>query len=66
MLAYPPMSGLRNDNIHHLQCWQFHQNNLTSPQNLLSIRIRAVSPEPSLFALMKYGSRRRVRPESDI
>ena len=26
-----------------------------------SLRIRAVSPEPSLFAHMKYGSRRRVR-----
>ena len=28
-----------------------------------SLRIRAVSPEPSLFAHMKYGSRRKVRPE---
>ena len=28
-----------------------------------SMRIRAVSPEPSLFAHMKYGSRRRVRPK---
>ena len=27
-----------------------------------SLRIRAVSPEPSLFAHMKYGSRRRLRP----
>ena len=27
-----------------------------------SLRIRAVSPEPSLFAHMKYGSRWRVRP----
>ena len=27
-----------------------------------SLRIRALSPEPSLFANMKYGSRRRVRP----
>ena len=26
------------------------------------LRIRAFSPEPSLFAHMKYGSRRRVRP----
>ena len=26
-----------------------------------SLRIRAVSPEPSLFAHNKYGSRRRVR-----
>ena len=25
-----------------------------------SLRIRAVSPEPSLFAHMKYGSRRKV------
>ena len=28
-----------------------------------SLRIRAVSPEPSMFAHMKYGSRRRVRPK---
>ena len=28
-----------------------------------SLRIRAVSPEPSLFAHMKYGSRRRVQPK---
>ena len=28
-----------------------------------SLRIRAVSPEPSLFAHMKYGSRRRFRPK---
>ena len=27
----------------------------------VSLRIRVVSPEPSLFAHMKYGSRRRVR-----
>ena len=28
-----------------------------------SLRIRAVSLEPSLFAHMKYGSRRRVQPK---
>ena len=28
-----------------------------------SLRIRAVSPEPSLFANIKYGNRRRVRPK---
>ena len=28
-----------------------------------SLRICAVSPEPSLIALIKYGSRRRVRPK---
>ena len=28
-----------------------------------SLRIRAVSPEPSLFARMKYGKRQRVRPK---
>ena len=27
------------------------------------LRIRTVSPEPSLFALTKYGSNRRVRPK---
>ena len=30
---------------------------------LASLRIRAVSPEPSLFTHMKYGSRQRVRPK---
>ena len=30
---------------------------------LVSLRIHAVSPEPSLFAHMKYGSIRRVRPK---
>ena len=29
-----------------------------------SLRIRAVSPEPALFAHMKYGSRRRVLSQS--
>ena len=28
-----------------------------------SLGIRAVSPEPSLFAHMKYGSRREIRPK---
>ena len=28
-----------------------------------SLRIRGVSPEPSLFAHIKYGSRRRLRPK---
>ena len=28
-----------------------------------SLRVRAISPEPSLFAHMKYGSRGRVRPK---
>ena len=28
-----------------------------------SLRINAVSPEPSLFAHMKFGSRRRVQPK---
>ena len=29
-----------------------------------SLRIHAVSPEPSLFAHMKYGSRQKVRPKN--
>ena len=29
----------------------------------VSLCIRAVSPEPSLFAHMNYGSRRRIRPK---
>ena len=31
-----------------------------------SLHIHTVLPEPSLFAHMKYESRRRVRPKSDI
>ena len=31
---------------------------------VLMVHIRAVSPEPSLFAHIKYGSRRRVRPKN--
>ena len=31
-----------------------------------SLRIHAVSPEPSPVAHMKYGNRRSVRPKSDI
>ena len=31
-----------------------------------SLCIRAVSPEPSLFAHMKYGSRQRITQKSDI
>ena len=31
-----------------------------------SLRIHAVSTAPSLFAHIKYESRRRVRPKSDI
>ena len=31
-----------------------------------SLRIRAVSPEPSMFAHMKYGNRRKVQKKSDI
>ena len=30
----------------------------------VSLHIRTVSPEPSLFAHMKYGSRRRVHPKN--
>ena len=29
----------------------------------MSLRIRTVSPEPLLFARMKYGCRRRVQPK---
>ena len=43
--------------------------NITEPAHEIlvmlqkSLRIRAVSPEPSLFAQMKYESRRRVQPK---
>ena len=28
-----------------------------------SLRVRAVSPDPSLLAYMKYGSRQRIQPK---
>ena len=53
-------------------CWRYNLSQLTRLWYLshrrpakaqASLRIRAVSPEPSLFAHMRYGSRRRVRPK---
>ena len=44
--------------------WYLSHKRLAKAQ--ASLRIRAVSPEPTLFAHMKYGSRRRVQPKSDI
>ena len=40
----------------------WHLSHRRSAKAQASLRIRAVLPEPSLFANMKYGSRRRVRP----
>ena len=44
-----------------MRLWYLSHRRPTKAQ--LSLRIRAVSPEPSLVAHMKYGSRRRVRPK---
>ena len=41
--------------------WYLSHRRPAKAQVSLHIRIRAVSPEPSLFAHMKYGSRRRLR-----
>ena len=44
---------------------QHKQTNLSHRQPAkaqMSLRIRTVSPEPSLFTHIKYGSRRRIRP----
>ena len=43
-----------------MRLWYLSQRRPAKAQ--ASLCIRAVSPEPSLFAHMKYGSRRRVRP----
>ena len=43
----------------HMRLW--HLSNMRPEKAQASLRIRAVSPEPSLFAHMNYGSRRRVR-----
>ena len=44
-----------------MRLWYFSHRRPAKAQ--ASLRICAVSPEPSLFAQMKYGSRRRVRPK---
>ena len=45
-----------------MRLWYLSHRRPTKAQ--ASLRIRAVSPEPSLFAQIKYGSRRRVRPKN--
>ena len=42
-----------------LRLWYLLHRRKAKPQ--ASLRIRTVSPEPSLFAHIKYGSRRSVR-----
>ena len=44
-----------------MRLWYLPHRRPTKAQ--ASLRILAVSPEPSLFAHMKYGNRRRVRPK---
>ena len=43
--------------------WLWYLSHRRPAKAQASLRIRAVSPEPSLFAHMKNGSRRRVRPK---
>ena len=45
----------------HMRLWDLSHRRPAQAQ--ASLRIHAVSPESSLFAHMKYGSRRRVRPK---
>ena len=45
----------------HMRLWYLSPWRPAKAQT--SLRISAVSPEPSLFAHMKYGRRRRVRPK---
>ena len=49
------------DNFLQLRFWYLSHKRSAKAQ--ASLRIRAVSPEPSLFVHMNYGSRRRVRPK---
>ena len=42
----------------------WYLSNRRPAKDQATLRIRAVSPEPSLFAHMNYGGRRRVRPKS--
>ena len=44
----------------HMRLWYLSHGRPAKTQ--ASLRIRAVSPEPSRFAHIKYGSRQRVRP----
>ena len=44
-----------------MRFWDIYHRRPAKAQAIL--RIRTVSPEPSLFAHMTYGSRRRVRPK---
>ena len=44
-----------------MRLWYFSHRRPAKAQ--ASLRIRAVSPEPSLFAHIKYGSRLRVQPK---
>ena len=44
-----------------MRIWYLSRRRPAKAQAVL--RIRAVSPEPSLFAHMKYESKRRVRPK---
>ena len=46
---------------HLMRLWYLSHRRPAKAQ--ASLRVRAVSPVPSLFAHMKYGSRRRVRPK---
>ena len=43
--------------------WLWYLSHRRPAKAQTSLRIRAVSPEPLLFAHMNYGSRRRVRPK---
>ena len=42
--------------------WLWYLSHRRPANAQASLRIRTVSPEPTLFAHIKYGSRRRVRP----
>ena len=61
----PPLCGSTKRAFHCLsqlmRLWYLSHSRPAKVQ--ASLRIRAISPEPSLFAHMEYGSRRRVRPK---
>ena len=54
----------KENNIHLIQLMRlFYLSHRRPAKAQASLRICAVSPEPSLFAHIKYGSRWRVRPK---
>ena len=57
----PVIKRLRCNMSQRVRFWSLSHRRLAKAQ--ASLRIRTVTPEPLLFAHMKYGSRQRVQPK---